>query len=364
MKMSYLCWQNILCLISKIKNSFNALFLFTAIIYLCFLCCFSFSYAQEESDASNNRSQNTQFIEEKYTPEDIRFAQAHMKIAVRAFKSNNISKAKEELELVLERVPTHSDARFLKAVICAREKDFIQAWKNIEIAQKHNPNNPKIQEFIKKLQSVYPKPANLDEISDIKRQPPQIFSQAILYSLEQFLSNNLVKSSFESLDSLNSQTDSTEIILKIAFNSEKIKEDQIKELINKNFSNENYKYDISELILKDSKYFATLKIHSPKLEMTNPKVQALQEPLANFVKSVADEVDLAIQESSENENISQNVILAQYSIITSDIKNIVDFIDKIFTNVENFKVESLTSSLFNNKNVLKGKLTISFHIRQ
>gem|GEM_PF-2346637 len=91
----------------------------------------------------------------KGTP-DIR-DEADLKAGLRHFSRNDYPAARDSLRQLLQRQPTNAHARFMMAVMAAREKQFGEAWKHIEIARRASPGNEKIEAFIKRLQEVAPR---------------------------------------------------------------------------------------------------------------------------------------------------------------------------------------------------------------
>lgn len=83
--------------------------------------------------------------------------EADLKSGLRHFGRNDYPAARDSLRQLLQRQPTHAHARFMMAVMAAREKQFGEAWKHIEIARRVSPGNKKIEAFIKRLQEVAPR---------------------------------------------------------------------------------------------------------------------------------------------------------------------------------------------------------------
>ncbi len=78
--------------------------------------------------------------------------------ALKSFQAGDFNKARDNLRPVISQDPNNPKARFMLAVMAAREKRFDKAWINIEIAKKSDPGNQKILDFIKKLEKVSPRP--------------------------------------------------------------------------------------------------------------------------------------------------------------------------------------------------------------
>ncbi|OQA07349.1 MAG: hypothetical protein BWY66_01426 [bacterium ADurb.Bin374] len=83
--------------------------------------------------------------------------EADLKAGLRHFGRNDYPAARDSLRQLLQRQPAHAHARFMMAVMAAREKNFGEAWKHIEIARRVSPGNEKIETFIKRLKEVAPR---------------------------------------------------------------------------------------------------------------------------------------------------------------------------------------------------------------
>ena len=81
-----------------------------------------------------------------------------MKAAVSCFKANDYPGVRNALRPLMRRFPNHVQARFMLAVMAAKSKDFEKAWLNILVAEKNDPDNSKIKDFIKRLEKSVPRP--------------------------------------------------------------------------------------------------------------------------------------------------------------------------------------------------------------
>ncbi len=79
-----------------------------------------------------------------------------MKQAVKFYKKQLFSEANRKLSQIFLRDPYYGQARFLAAIIAAKQKDYPAAWKHATIAQKKSPDNIKIKKFVQKLRKVAP----------------------------------------------------------------------------------------------------------------------------------------------------------------------------------------------------------------
>ncbi|HNV69039.1 MAG TPA: hypothetical protein PKO06_05015, partial [Candidatus Ozemobacteraceae bacterium] len=130
--------------------------------------------------ATSDDMQTKTLTPEPDDPTDKRYCEGHMKLARRHFKNNDFVRAMEEVTLVIERYSLHAEARFLKAVLFAKQKKYIDAWRNIEVAQKTDAENPRIKDFVTRLEKAFPKPAELPEESTVATRPEPKFGSALL----------------------------------------------------------------------------------------------------------------------------------------------------------------------------------------
>lgn len=76
--------------------------------------------------------------------------------AVKQFEAENYHQAKANLRSIFFKEPLHGQARFLLAVINAREKKYTAAWINGSIAKQSLATDQKLISFMKKLKSIAP----------------------------------------------------------------------------------------------------------------------------------------------------------------------------------------------------------------
>lgn len=74
--------------------------------------------------------------------------------AVKEFEAKNYHQAKAILRSILFSEPLHGQARFILAVINAREKEYSAAWINSSIAKQSLATDQKLTSFIKKLKTI------------------------------------------------------------------------------------------------------------------------------------------------------------------------------------------------------------------
>ncbi len=294
----------------------------------------------------------------KIDPADLLFAQAHMKLAKRAFTAKNIDKAKAELTLIFERVSDYPEARFMRAVIAAREKEFVEAWRHIDIAQKAAPDNPKIKEFVDRLQKAFPKPDTLPDAAPAARPAPTFAAEMIAHGLEKLFADKAVSGklssvaatgfadeggtvkavvTLETTDSLDPAATKTAIAAAIAATVEEAKTASEGKTLE-------FPLEISGVPLK------------------NPGVQAVPEGLSAFLKGVSEDTDVAIQDSSESDPDASKQQTGTYTVAAAGIKNLVDFLAKVGPHAVEYSINRFYATTFGGKSIWKGELKIVFQL--
>ncbi len=290
----------------------------------------------------------------KVDPNDQRFCEGHMKLAKRHFKGNNLDRAKEEIKIVLERISDFPEARFMRAVIAAREKDFPEAWRNIVVAEKAAPTNTKIKEFVERLQKAFPKPQNLDTSGGGSRPAPEFASQFALDAIEGLLQDKAL-SKVNGFSLSDFSEDSGKVFVKIAFQGTAAMEGPAIEAAVKG----NFKGEIKDLSTGSDSKKIEMKAEIPGMPKQNGKVKAISG-IGDFLKSVSEETDVAIKNSSESEPDGDARVTGTYSIIAASIKNLNNFLRKASPYAIEYSIPSVAISDFNGKSVWKGDLKILF----
>ncbi|MFZ5951975.1 MAG: tetratricopeptide repeat protein [Candidatus Rifleibacteriota bacterium] len=78
------------------------------------------------------------------------------KTAVGFFKNQQLTEAKQKLRELFAFQFDHAQARFLHALIAAKEKDFYTAWKNVEFIRKSLSGDQKFKKFVSDLNKAAP----------------------------------------------------------------------------------------------------------------------------------------------------------------------------------------------------------------
>ncbi|MBI3037622.1 hypothetical protein HYY75_01040 [bacterium] len=292
----------------------------------------------------------------KIDENDKMFCEAHMKLATRYFKMNNFERTSEELKLIFERVPDFAKGRFMKAVISAKKKDFLDAWRNIEIAQKSAPNSKKIKEFVEKLQKASPKPDVIPEetmVSD--RAPPTYASMLIADSLDDFLNNSKVKGKITSFGCKDfSKSDEGVAVSIILAGNDQMNADEMKGIME----------EVSKSKVKDVKS----ENDGKSLEITlllnglpekNPSISPVSG-MNEFLEETANECDLKIQPNQESNPDSDKIVSGTYQITAGGMNSINVFLRKLSPKAVDYLVTQVSASTLGEKSIWKGEIQIRF----
>lgn len=292
----------------------------------------------------------------KATPSssDQTYCKVHMKLANRHFKTANYTRALQELDLVFDVIPNHAAARFMRAVIAARQSDLLNAWFNIQLAQDGQPENDLIKEFIKRLETVLPRPSNPPWVNGICRPIPSHASELAVDLLERIfidsVSKNINTVSFEPHSSDSGKSWAVLILEGSGTIDEKALQSLLKTVVNGEVRIQD--------IQKEGKSVKLL-IELPAMPMNNPSPKpaaALQE----FIKSVADETDTAVQESSEQSLESSESTDIVFSVSARTISQLNNFLRKISPYTFRYLVDKIQLAYLGDQVIWRGSISASF----
>lgn len=291
----------------------------------------------------------------KTDPNDLMFAQAHMKLAKRHFGSKNFDRAKAELEQVLERVPEYPEARFMKAVIAAKEKNFVEAWRNIEVARQGAPDNKKVLEFIERLEKAYPKPDVLPDASPAARPAPTYASELAVDALEKLFSEKCVAGKLAAVEcaSIAEKDGTTMAQLKLE-GTALLDPGEVRTALQTILGGK-----VGEPKTASGGQVLELEVELPKVPAKNPGAQSVSG-LTEFLKGISEETDVAIQDSSESDPDANKQQTGTYTLAAKGIKNLNDFLRKVSPYAVEFTVNRFYSTVFAGKSIWKGEVKVLF----
>ena len=310
----------------------------------------SILYAQDQSGSDAD----TAPAEPKIDPADKMYGEAHMKLARRNFKLGNVDRAREELDLVIERISTHAEARFMRAVFAAKAKDFLTAWRHISIAEQSAPNHPRIKEFIARLEKAMPRPSVIpDEVA--ARTAPVHASELLGDALEALFANKKASGGISSLGCTGIEETGGKIVAKLVFESNNpLDENSIKEALK-----EALKTEIVDS--KPASAGATLEIavEVPGLPLLNPSAKSVSN-LGELLKTASEETDVALKNSSESEPDANQRITGTYTIVAAGLRSVNDFMRKLSADAVDGRIVHLANTTMNEQNVWKGEVSFRF----
>lgn len=268
---------------------------------------------------------------------DKNYILGHMKLANRHFSRKNYTRAIEETELIFARQPDHTGARFMRAVIAGRLKDHQTAWHNILIARDKDPQNPKITTFINKLKTVAPEPQKAIGVPGVYRALPISASEKACDILESFLQQQ-ISQNVVNISTGEFIKDAAGVTLPLTLDSSaNLSRDEVVNAVKKASGD---KVEIAPPLGGDNAAkHLELKIFISDLAIENKNVKPASE-LREFVKGVAEEVDVAISDTVERD--AENKVLdATYDIAVRDFKSLNNFLRKISPYAHKFRVLSM-----------------------
>ncbi|MBF0546014.1 MAG: hypothetical protein HQM08_16340 [Candidatus Riflebacteria bacterium] len=287
-------------------------------------------------------------------PVSIRFCEGHMKLAKRRFKEGSLTGAKDELDIVFERLPNFAPARFMKAVICAKTKDFIGAWRSINIAQREAPNNPKIKAFIDKLEKVSPKPSVIPD--EVKERQQAQFASAMFYdTFEKLFSDKSLGPKIIRIKGDEPKESGGKIAFKISLQSQS---DLDKASIEKIFKG-NDKFSISSSENASGGKEIHLEIAVAGVPRQNPSMAVISES-SSFIEEIRKDCDVKINDSTEGNTDPQGLFVGTYQLMAADFPKVNDFLRATSKKSAEYWITNLESTTFNQKPIWKGEVKVKF----
>lgn len=298
---------------------------------------------------------DSQPAKKKIDPADLMFAQAHMKLAKRAFANKNMDKAKDELKQIFDRVSDLAEARFMRAVIAAKEKDFLEAWRHIDIAQKSAPDNAKVKEFVDRLQKASPKPDVIPDAAPAARPAPTFAAQVAANGLELLFAEKVAagKVTAAAVTGFAGQDGKVKARLLLE-GSAALDAAEVKKSLESLLGG-----PAGEPKAASEGKTLEFEVEIAGQPLQNPKVTAVSG-LGDFLKGVSEETDVAIQDSSETDPDADKHQTGTYTVAAKDIKTLNDFLQKIAPHCVGFEITRFYATTFASKAIWKGELKVVF----
>ncbi len=292
-------------------------------------------------------------------PTDKRYCEGHMKLARRHFKNNDLNRAMEEATLVIERYSKHAEARFLKAVIFAKQKKFIEAWRNIEVAQKTDGSNQRIKDFVAKLEKAFPKPSELPEEVNIAVRPdPKHGSALLVNAIEATVADKALSGKIEKISCTDPTDASGHLSVSITFTAT----DKLDASTLQTKLKEVGKLETSDPKVASEGKQITLTALVQALPFQNPDLKPIDK-LSEFLRETSEECDLKINKSQETDPDSDKFQTGTYTIVARGWTQINDFLQKVGQHAAWYIPSDIGPTEMNQQSVWKGDLKIRFKVQ-
>ena len=275
--------------------------------------------------------------EQTLSDSDQRYITVHMKLANRHFAKKNYQRAIEEVELVFERQPDHPGGRFMRAVIAARMKEHANAWHNVNIAREKDPDNARIKSFIDKLKTVAPEPEKTLSVAGIFRPLPISASEKTCDVIERLLKDQS-SSNITSIEIEEPTSDGGSIWFPVKIScSSTVQKAAIVAVLEKACGG---RVEITSTPPpQGEEKLLDVKFEITGMTVENKDVKPISE-LREFVKMIAEEIDVAISDTAERD--AENKILeTTYEVAARDFKSLNDFLRKMSPYAHKFRVLSM-----------------------
>ena len=277
-----------------------------------------------------------------------------MKLARRHFKSGNLDRAKEELDLVIERQGNHAEARFMRAVIAAKSKDYMGAWRHISVAEQSAPDHPRIKEFISRLEKAMPRPSVIPD--EVAARPAATHASELLGdAIESLFANKAASGKLVGIgcNGLLEHGGKAAAVL-VLDGTAPLDADPIKRALKEALNGE-----IQDTKTASGGSSLEITVEIPGLPLLNPSAKPVSS-LTELLKSASEETDVALKNSSESEPDADKRITGTYTIVAAGLRNVNDFMRKLSPQAVDCRIVHLANTTMNGQNVWKGDVCFRF----
>lgn len=280
----------------------------------------------------------------------------HMRAANRNFKNRDYDRAIASIDQVFQAQPDHSGARFMRAVIAARHKEFLLAWYNVLIAKEKDAENAKIDKFIANLQQAMPRPTNFAAVPGVYRSIPTSLSEKLGDVIERLLqqqpSHNITNFTIGAPEA---QGRGFIVPLALKFSSAGAKNELdaiLKEATGRDITATN-SADLTSI---------DYKLEFFDLPEMNPAVRPISG-LVDFINVTAEEYDIAIRDTMERD-LEGKVLETVYELAVRDFVSLNNFLRKVSPYTHFYRVLELRlSSVPGNSDVIwRGKVQVNYQL--
>ncbi|HOY65534.1 MAG TPA: hypothetical protein PLP29_01535 [Candidatus Ozemobacteraceae bacterium] len=305
--------------------------------------------------ASDAQAEDTSEPEKpKVDPADAMYGEAHMKLARRHFKTGNVDRAKEELNLVIERLADHTEARFMRAVIAAKTKDFMGAWRHITVAEQSAPDHPRIKEFVARLEKAMPRPSVITE--EVAARPaPTHASELLSDAIEAVFADKAASARLTGVGCTELAAVDGKTVAKLVFEGNAALEAGPVENALKSV----LKGEILESTTASEGQTLKISAEVPGLPLLNPAAKPVPS-IGELLKTASEETDVALKNSSESEPDADKRITGTYTIVAASLRTVNDFLRRISPQALDGRIVNIVSTTMNTKSVWKGDVSFRF----
>lgn len=291
----------------------------------------------------------------KLDESDRQYCEVHMKNATRNYRKKQYDRALDEVNQVLGVDRNHEGAHFMKAVLEAKRKSYLDAWREVEISRKTLENDAKFKDFVARLQKVSPKPDTiLAAGGSASRAAPTHVSELVVDTLEDFFCDKEISGKVSAFGSGEFSEADGKVTVPIHFTAQAAldglaMEKKFKELLKKN--------DIADFKASDGNKKVELKLVFSGLPKSNPGLQAVKS-VAEFLKEPSEEFDVKIEKSEEVDSGTSKVLMGTYTLMGRGIADINNFLRRVSSSADHYFIDSLEYKSLNGQTVLRGTVKI------
>jgi tetratricopeptide (TPR) repeat protein len=287
---------------------------------------------------------------------DKQYCEVHLKNAKRNYRQKNYDRAMDAIKNVLSVDPNHGEAFFMRSVIGAKRKEYLQAWKDVDRAKSILGESDKMTDYINRLQKVSPRPDSFAGLSVGNRPIPTHVSEYAMDIIEVFFTDkdaatNVSGLSWPEIAEAGGKSSITFVFRgKAKLNVEAIKS-RFKELSGAEVENPKEE--------AEGKSFS-LTISVPQIGK-NPSPKAVEKTL-DFLDTLSKECDVKVETETENPDEAAKALQGTYVIMAEGLGDLNNFLRKASQRSQKYWVENLEYTLEGARAVWKAKAAIRFQM--
>lgn len=288
------------------------------------------------------------------TDSDKLHCEFRMRLANRHFKQENYTRAIEELNSVFSVMPEHPRGRFMRAVIAARQKDYLTSWHSIRIAKEGAPDDKLVDELIKRLETVHPEPTPPPWVVGAAREIPTHASEMAVDLMERIFRDGVSRNiNAIGMQPITESAGQAWVAMRFE-GSSPVNSETLVALIKKLIGGEIKNVQIGN----DSKE-VKLEIQLPGLSAGNSSARPIATA-REVIESFANEADVVIRDTAERLPDEQKRIETKYSIATRTLFNLNNFLRRLSPYSHHYYIDALRLVNMAGQVVWRGDITVVF----